>query len=251
MCTVTIIPTREGFRLVTNRDERRTRPLALPPSRARFGDREVIRPTDPLGGGTWVAATDAGLVYTVLNGNPTPMPPLPPKDHLVSRGLIIPYIGVASTISEAMTLTENLPLERLTPFRLVATDGRTIVEAWWARESLSLSRKALAPSCWSSSGLGDDLVRVREPLFREMVVEAGANPSAQDAFHAHQWADNPRLSVRMEREDARTVSRTTIEVCHADREARVRYEDDRGLHEVSLPLRARSPQAQRAGRGNA
>lgn len=251
MCTVTIITTREGFRLVTNRDERRTRPPALAPSARRFGEREAICPTDTLGGGTWVAVTDAGLVYTVLNGNPSPMPPLPPKDLLVSRGLIIPSIGAAPSIAEAITLTENLPLERLAPFRLIASDGRTIVEAWWARESLSLSRRPIAPSCWASSGLGDDLVRVRQPLFRETVVDAGATARAQDEFHRHQWPDNTRLSVRMEREDARTVSRTTIEVHSDTTEARVRYEDDRGAHAATLTLRARSQVAQRAGRGDA
>lgn len=251
MCTVTIITTQDGFRLVTNRDERRTRPRAIAPAQGSFGDRAAVSPTDPLGGGTWVAATDAGLVYTVLNGNPSPMPALPPKESLVSRGLIIPRIACASTIAEAINLTENLPLERLAPFRLVATDGRTIVEAWWARETLSLSRRGAAPSCWASSGLGDALVQVRLPLFREMVVDAGATPQAQDAFHRHQWPDNTRLSVRMDREDARTVSRTTVEVSTRTRETLVRYEDDLGERTLSLPLHDREHASHRAARGNA
>lgn len=250
MCTVTIITTPDGFRLVTNRDERRTRPLAIAPTLRSLGGRPALSPTDPLGGGTWVAATDAGLVYTVLNGNPSPMPALPARELLVSRGLIIPRIAGASTIAEAINLTENLPLERLAPFRLIATDGRTTVEAWWARETLSLSRRGAGPSCWASSGLGDALVQVRLPLFRELVVDAGATPDAQDAFHRHQWPDNTRLSVRMDREDARTASRTTVEVSSRTREALVRYEDDQGVRTLALPLRAHEQAAHRAARGN-
>lgn len=248
MCTVTIIPTRDGFRLVTNRDERRTRPPALSPRVRVFGDRQALSPTDPQAGGTWVAATDAGLALTVLNGNPSPMPELPPKNILVSRGLIIPSVATASSLSEVVSLTENLPLERLAPFRLVACDGRTVVEAWWARESLSLSRRPVAPACWASSGLGDHLVQARLPLFREMVEGAGATPESQDAFHRHRWPDQPRLSVLMEREDARTVSRTTVEVRSADRFVRMRYEDDGGETVSTLGMSRTPVRAEHAGR---
>jgi hypothetical protein len=235
MCTVTIIRTDGGFRLATNRDEQRTRPAALAPSVRAFGDRRALAPTDPKAGGTWVAATDAGLVFTVLNGNPRPMPELPPRERLVSRGLIIPTIAAASNISDAVSLTENLPLERLAPFRLVMCDGRTIVEAWWACEALSLHRRPIAPSCWVSSGLGDHLVQPRHPLFAELVVNAHATPAAQDAFHTHRWPDNPRVSVFMDREDARTVSRTIVEV-DSRRHATMRYIDDGGETVARLPL---------------
>jgi hypothetical protein len=247
MCTVTIIPTRDGFRLATNRDERRTRPAAIPPSTRLFGERHALSPTDPLGGGTWVAATETGMVFTVLNGNPFPMPSMPPKEHLVSRGLIIPSIASAPSISGAVALTENLPLERLAPFRLVVCDGRTIVEAWWAREQLSLHRRDIAPSCWVSSGLGDHLVQARHPLFKEMVADAGATPDAQDAFHTHRWPDNPRVSVLMEREDARTVSRTVVELVKGD-SATMRYTDDRGVVVARLSLSRADSRIEQAAR---
>lgn len=226
MCTVTIIPTAAGFRLATNRDESRARPAAIPPAERTFGAIRALCPTDPVGGGTWVAATEAGMGFTVLNGNPRPMPAMPPKDRLVSRGLIIPSIGEAENLSGAVSLTENLPLERMAPFRLVMCDGRTIVEAWWAREQLSLKRRDLTPSCWVSSGLGDEIVQARHPLFDEIVVRAGAGADAQDAFHAHRWPDNLRASVLMDREDARTVSRTIVEFA-AGQPVRMRYIDDR------------------------
>ena len=68
MCTVTIIPVDQGgFRLVSNRDELRTRPHAQPPSLQRTpGGGEGLWPVDAGAGGTWIAATRAGLALTLL-----------------------------------------------------------------------------------------------------------------------------------------------------------------------------------------
>ena len=64
---------------------------------------------------------------------------------------------------------------------------------------------------FTSSGLGDHLVESpRRELFNEMLQNR--SPSMQDAFHRHQWADRPHLSVCMSRPDARTVSHTRIHV---------------------------------------
>jgi hypothetical protein len=63
---------------------------------------------------------------------------------------------------------------------------------------------------------------------------------AQDAFHAHRWEGRGAESVDMAREDARTVSVTTVEVGWGDEAstARVRYVDRvaGGVHESRLGL---------------
>ena len=51
-----------------------------------------------------------------------------------------------------------------------------------------------------------------------MVVALAATEAQverQQAFHAHRWPDRPEVSVLMTRRDARTVSRTAIEVTEA------------------------------------
>lgn len=242
MCTVTIIPLEAaegrggGYRLKINRDELRTRPEGTPPvwrevhpSGMSGPSRRAIYPVDPKGGGTWVAAAPSGLAMAILNLNLTP-PPVVPGD-LISRGAIIPSL-VGHTGAEAVIAgLERMDLERFKPFRLVVMDlnrlerdgaGVRPIEAAWDRESLRVtehefwSGKSPAGACWASSGLGDEIVQVRLPLWEEMVRERGETDlvEVQEQFHAQRWPDRTHQSVLMTRPDARTVSITTAEVRH-------------------------------------
>jgi hypothetical protein len=49
-----------------------------------------------------------------------------------------------------------------------------------------------------------------------------STPAAQDAFHRHSWEGREHVSVQMSRAEARTVSRTTVELSR--RGARMTYE---------------------------
>jgi hypothetical protein len=83
------------MRMVCNRDESRSRPAALPPQVREFGKQRAILPIDPVSGGTWIAASSAGLAMTLLNSYPAPAGPLAPgatEELLESRGTIIPYL---------------------------------------------------------------------------------------------------------------------------------------------------------------
>src|SRR5438045_8012571 len=93
MCTLSVISVPQarwprgpiGLRVVVSRDEQRERPAALAPrwrpldqSHGLPGPRRAIWPTDPRGGGTWIAAAESGLVLSILNLNLEPEPILPP-----------------------------------------------------------------------------------------------------------------------------------------------------------------------------
>lgn len=215
MCTVSVIPTNDGcLRLVTNRDELRTRPRAAPPQRRAIGPKRVAMwPTDPESGGTWVAATDNALVLAMLNMNPDP-PPAPPDPSVHrSRGYIIPTVVESIDAARAAACLHDMDLSPYRPFRLLAADPVRVVVARWDGAELTLESHPLGPVCLVSSGLGDHLVEgPRLELWEEMVVKAGTSPATQDAFHAHAWPDHPELSVMMSREDARTVSKTIVRV---------------------------------------
>jgi hypothetical protein len=163
------------------------------------------------GGGTWIAASDRGLCLCLLNLNLDPAPELPRRGR--SRGLVIPELIDSADPRVALNRLSGLDLGRFAPFRLVAIGSdRGIGEARWDRDDLSVTWHSGAPICFASSGLGDDLVLPRLDLFEEMVVASGAAPGRQDAFHRHRWPGRPEISVLMSREDARTVSLTTLEV---------------------------------------
>lgn len=217
MCTVTIIESPGGgFRMVASRDESPDRPRALLPRWKNniAGDARAIWPIDGLAGGTWVAAGEHGLVLTVLNVNLAD-PPRPDEDRRLSRGGIIPQlIGLPDACTAAAALGE-LELDRFDPFRLVGADrldGLRIVESRWDGRSLHTVELGSGPACFASSGLGDEQVEPRLPLFEEMVVRPGPTPETQDAYHAHRWADRPEISVLMERPGAATISVTRVEL---------------------------------------
>ena len=223
MCTVTVIPlvgsvggrsaSRLGFRLVINRDELRTRPIASRPSVvALINGRAAAWPVDPAGGGTWVGAGAHGLAMATMNVNPTPKPALPPSGEMISRGTLIPMMLDAESARSAIARLASVDTGRMPPFRVIAADARDIIEASWDREELSVTMRPLQACCFVSSGLGDVRAQPRLALFDAYLGERGVSTQAQDAFHAHQWSDRPEISVRMDRPDARTVSTTSVRV---------------------------------------
>ncbi len=219
MCTVSVIPMPHGgFRVVANRDESHLRPPATEPEWTTLpGGVRALWPRDGLAGGTWIGASDRGRLLAILNYNLHPAPRLPPRNELISRGLIIPRL-----LEDERPLAESiaaLELDRFAPFRLVAIDGSggqiRIDEARWDRTRLTTDGHAGPAACFASSGLGDHLVQVRIPLFEELVIRPGPTVELQDRFHAHRWPDRSELSVLMHRPDARTISVTMIEAAPA------------------------------------
>jgi hypothetical protein len=230
MCTVSVIHTGEridrGVRLVCNRDELRTRAEALPPRVCTLGERRAVMPIDPDSGGTWIAVSDAGLVMTLLNRTPPGARTLrvndaPPR----SRGTIIPSLLRASSFDETVEGALHLRPRECEPFRLVILDMKSICEIVSDGAALRAFRTTTdgRPMLFTSSGLADDMVdRPRRELFEQLVPPYFATPVAQDVFHRHTWEGREHLSVLMRRADARTVSRTTVELSRGG--ARMTYE---------------------------
>jgi len=214
MCTVTIVPYDDGFRLVCNRDERRDRPSATTPTAHRLRDRAAIYPVDPVGGGTWIGVNDAGLAAALLNRT-IDAAVSPGRTPQRSRGLIIPDLLGCRSLTDAFDIAAGLDPALFDLFRLalvqrmaavvLTSDGLEL-----SAETMSLSR----PLMLTSSSLGDAVVETpRRRLFDRLVLKnEGAWLSAQTRFHAHQWRSRADISVTMEREVARTVSRTSITV---------------------------------------
>jgi uncharacterized protein with NRDE domain len=71
MCTVSVLQLPGNvIRVACNRDEQVTRAAALPPVVRRIGGVRAMMPVDPVSGGTWVGADEAGVVMALLNYNP-------------------------------------------------------------------------------------------------------------------------------------------------------------------------------------
>ncbi len=256
MCTVSVIPKRDasgaviGLRLVSNRDEGRDRPEAIPEQWHQLtGGVRAIWPTDPQGGGTWIAATDRGLALTLLNVN----------NHWgivgeASRGMVIPAVADAGSAAEALERAAGLDLRRFSPFRLVAADALTgfaVGDLRWDGRGADLTWYESGPVAFASSGLGDGVVEPRLGVF-ERLVKPNPTFEAQDRFHAYGWdplKHDRRAwaeSVLMSRAGARTVSVSVIEI-----EGRAAALSTRLIEETAEQLalvRRHSPDGAEAGR---
>jgi Transport and Golgi organisation 2 len=207
-----------------SRDELRSRSSELPTRWHELrGSRRANWPTDPDGGGTWVAVRDDGLYLGLLNLNLREDELDPDRPEVTkSRGVVIPQLIGCTDFKEVVVKLHELDLAGTSPFRLimcgpVQDDGFEIAVARFDGMQLTMQKEVEAlgdPECWASSGLGDELVQCRLPLFDEFVTDSDQGDLTMDsqrAFHFHQWEDRPELSVLMSREDARTSSVTVVE----------------------------------------
>lgn len=245
MCTVSIVPIGDGFRLMCNRDERITRPVAEPPSRVAVAGVDAIFPVDPQSGGTWIGVNEAGLAITLLNqtyvgsafrrtsGADVVSACMTIGER--SRGEIVPRLLAARDMSHLFDLVTTIAPMLYEPFRIVAVWRRDVVIATADGARLDLALRHLTrPIAFTSSSLGDEIAeRLRLPLFDALVAPAQNPVVPQRVFHGHQWADCPAFSVRMRRTDARTVSRAIVNVGCAVTARQVVSFDYEPLHSVS------------------
>ena len=214
MCTVTIVPVGNGFRLGCNRDERRDRAPALPPAVHGLSHRTAIFPVDPAGPGTWVGVNDTRLAAALLNRSTDSTAPLG-RTRRCSRGLIIPYLLECASLAEALHRSAAVDPSDFDRFRLAMVQRGTVATLTSDGAELAVEVTDLArPMMLTSSSLGDALVeKPRRRLFERLFAgEERSWVQAQRLFHRHQWQSRRGISVRMERADAKTVSQTFVSV---------------------------------------
>jgi len=184
-------------------------------------------PTDPDGGGTWIATRESGVCTGVLNVN---IPENGRATPTRSRGEIPLAIIGAPDHAARLKVLEDMDLTAYAPhtaFAVDIVDGEVsmLVTRWDGLELRVLRdpKEFFTPLVIASSGLGDEVVQDRLPLFEEMVRHT-QTPAKQDDYHWHHWDDRPEQSVLMSRRDARTVSITTVHYARGDERPEMSYE---------------------------
>lgn len=218
MCTVSVVPLDDGFRIACNRDERRTRATAVPPQRHRVPGGASVWPVDPESGGTWIGVNDAGLAAVVLNRSPAShslrRPTDDPAPSRPSRGTIVPALLREERLTDALESVRRLPIPELDPFTLLLLQGGGVaIVSAIAGRLFSNVAGLTRPLLLTSSSLGDHLVIApRRTLFARLLARFTDPLRAQAALHRHRWSRRPEISVVMSRADAATVSRTVVDV---------------------------------------
>jgi hypothetical protein len=211
MCTVSIVPLDGGFRVMSNRDERVDRASAFQPCLEPVDSRTVVMPIDPVGGGSWIGVNDAGLVAAVLNRHDGTAPS---GASFSSRGALVRRALGSESIEAALASVGALDPTRFQPFRLVLVQGSRIALVAGNSLEFAYAEATLAgPMMFTASSLGDVFVDLpRRRLFDCLMGQSDDRLRAQSLFHRHQWPGRQDVSVLMERGNAATVSRTTIDV---------------------------------------
>jgi len=223
MCTVSVVPHDTGFRLMCNRDERVDRVPALAPFPVRVEGRRAVLPIDPLGGGTWIGANDAGLVAVLLNRHAPSATVRSSTRRRVSRGAIIPPLLGAASMGQALEKLRRVDPLLFEPFRLVLVQRRAIVMVTSDGLCAHVHEHLRHPVAFASSSQGDAFVEpLRRSVFERLLTRHDAL-TAQALFHRHCWPARPDVSVLMTRTDACTVSRTIVDATR--RSVAMSYED--------------------------
>jgi hypothetical protein len=235
MCTVSFLPTLQGFSLAMNRDENRDRAAALAPAVVELGSRRAIFPREPTGG-TWISINDAGVCLALINWHRIERSP---KHEVVSRGEIIRNLAGASTAGDIGTAVVSFALRKVRPFRLiaVASSEKRISEFRWNLQRLTRRNHEWRPQHWFSSGF-DELRVERE---RAKVCEsAGVNSAGYSLswlrrLHRSHAPKRGAFSICMHRADARTVSYTEVTV--SKQRATMRYKSGPSCSSGSIVTR--------------
>ena len=205
MCTVSWVHQPDGYHLLCNRDEKRTRGAAFGPRVVERGGIRYIAPVDSDGGGTWLSANEFGISVCLLNGSVG----VEPFGIRRSRGLLLRELAWAPSAGECALWLRQLDLGPFAPFSLVILEpGQSAILAQWNGIELTVDPAGDRHMPLTSSSY--DAAGVRRARLNEFARRAGArlhaDPTLLYWFHSSHGAAPDAYSTCMHREDAETVS---------------------------------------------
>jgi uncharacterized protein with NRDE domain len=172
MCTVTFIPSSEGFYFTSSRDEKASRET-IPPVRYNKNGIELIYPKDELAGGTWIASSFTGKTACLLNG--AFINHHKRNDYIKSRGLILLD---SFNYNNSIEFSESIELVNVEPFTLLMLDysiGKLteFYEFRWDGENKHLKKLDHdSYQIWSSATLYSSTIQqARQQLFNQWVLK--------------------------------------------------------------------------------
>lgn len=212
MCTVSFIPTIEGFVLTSTRDEVIHRET-LSPAFYQISDRNLIFPKDRLSNGTWIASDGEQLSVCLLNGAWSNHQKQ--SSYRMSRGLIPLKAFEYKDLGE---FSEKFDFDQIEPFTLIGVqESESLVELvelrWDGKDSYFTTLDALTPHLWSSYTLYPPYIqRKRNALFRDFMMSPFSTSMEKiREFHLQKNIQNPKSSFnRLATSGPKSVSLTQL-----------------------------------------
>lgn len=212
MCTVSYIPTEDGFLLTSNRDENPERPRSIPPQKFEHKNQALFYPKDALAGGTWIVTSEKDYTLCLLNGAFEKHKHEPP--YKKSRGLVVLEFYNYDTKNDFVKDYDFRGIEPFTLLIIRFNGDKELTELRWNGETLFVNDKDVTKAhIWSSSTLYEtSIIKKREILFAEFLNENTlVNQEQIIGFHSEKDETDPYNSFMMNRsKNMRTVSTTSI-----------------------------------------
>lgn len=208
MCTVTFVPTNDGFVLTSSRDEKVYR-KTLPPTLYELENHRLLFPKDELGGGTWIIAKDNSSFLVLLNG--AFLNHEKKQNYAKSRGIVLIEMALENNFTDYFDKTK---FDEIEPFTIIVFQNNLLTELRWDGNSKYIFTKSLSQKhIWSSATLYnrrqsntrkkwfEEFCRYNFPLTSEKLL----------SFHSNTKLENTEYGLIIERADkTQTVSITQI-----------------------------------------
>lgn len=213
MCTVTFIPTKEGFFLTSSRDEKASR-WTIPPMSYTHNGEKLLYPKDVVAGGTWIAVSRKGRAACLLNGAFLNHKKL--EKYKKSRGLVLLENFLYESTPEFVSNSDFRNIEPFTLLTLNFQTGRLLefYELRWDGNQKHIKKlNCKEQKIWSSATLyTPDAQKERSDLFYSWVEK---NKHHHDGlimdFHNRKHGLHSSEDILMKGEgDLRTLSISQI-----------------------------------------
>lgn len=215
MCTVTFIPTNDGFYFTSSRDEKASR-TTIPPKTYNVDGIELVFPKDKLAGGTWIASNPIGKTACLLNG--AFINHQKAKHYDRSRGLILLESFNYNTTPEFCDAVQLINVEPFTLLTLDYQEGalNKFYELRWDGVNKHLKKLShIDNQIWSSATLyAPSVQEARQSLFETWLQKHNDFEDKMILnFHNRKHGLNTNEDILMKgKGDLRTLSISQIHV---------------------------------------
>lgn len=215
MCTVSWIHTPAGYHLLSNRDERHARKVALAPTVHEAAGVRFIAPVDGDHHGSWIAVNEFGIAFSLVNRYRCFQCAGKKKVNPPSRGLLLVRLADCRSLEEAQRRFDTFDLAHYPPFTIVVLGcGKpSLLLHWTGRDSLIECNGDAAMPLVSSSFDPHGVEIYRKRLFSKMAEKRGSvDLKLLGDFHGSHSPIPSAYSPCMHRENAATVSLSRVTV---------------------------------------
>lgn len=214
MCTVSYIPTGEGFILTSSRDENPGRGAASLPQRYDLGRTSVFCPKDYSSQGTWVLTSENNYTLCLLNGAYIAHPKKAYYRH--SRGQVpldfFKYNNIAEFVQQ-YDFTDLEPFTLLVLHYQFSTTSFNVLR-WDGLQIHSEVLDAKHAHVFSSATLYDDNIKELRRQWLTEYLKERSNVSLTEMvhFHSHCHEEDRQNGLRVYRNE----NLMTVSICSID-----------------------------------